>query len=431
MSSRILLVNPPIYDFSAHDFWLKPYGLLMVAGFLRGKADLCLFDYMDRLHPAALQNGEYASDSWGRGKYRAEMVAKPAVFSRIPRHFRRFGLARDEFRQFVKEQGPFDFALVQTVMTYWYPGVEEIIRDLREFSPSTRIVLGGVYATICPNHAASLGPDLVVRGTDLASLWSFLGVEPDLTQPPFWEGYRRLTTGVLRLSDGCPFRCTYCSVPGIYGRFSPRSVEQCVREFEFLLEHKVQDVAFYDDALLGGPERTLIPFLQRAASLKTSVHFHTPNAVNARFVTPEIAEFAVRAGVKTFYLGLESISGDWQKRVGDKVHSEEFIQAIRHLISAGAEKGNVTAYVIAGHPETSFQQLEETIRFVHELGIRVMLSEFSPVPGTPDGERCRTVVDMDEPLTHNKTAFTIRALGWDRIQELKALCRPLNPSAEI
>jgi hypothetical protein len=31
MALKILLVNPPIYDFSAYDFWLKPYGLLRVA----------------------------------------------------------------------------------------------------------------------------------------------------------------------------------------------------------------------------------------------------------------------------------------------------------------------------------------------------------------------------------------------------------------
>jgi hypothetical protein len=36
MKPRILLVNPPIYDFSAYDFWLKPYGMPRVAGFLRG-----------------------------------------------------------------------------------------------------------------------------------------------------------------------------------------------------------------------------------------------------------------------------------------------------------------------------------------------------------------------------------------------------------
>ena len=40
-----------------------------------------------------------------------------------------------------------------------------------------------------------------------------------------------------------------------------------------------------------------------------------------------------------------------------------------------------------------------------------MLSEFSPLPGTSDGEICRRWVDLGEPLWHNKTAFTMRLLG--------------------
>ena len=33
MAYGILLVNPPIYDFAAYDFWLKSYGMSTVTGF--------------------------------------------------------------------------------------------------------------------------------------------------------------------------------------------------------------------------------------------------------------------------------------------------------------------------------------------------------------------------------------------------------------
>lgn len=46
MKPNVLLVNPPIYDFSAYDYWLKPYGLLRVAGLMRGQLDMALFDYL-------------------------------------------------------------------------------------------------------------------------------------------------------------------------------------------------------------------------------------------------------------------------------------------------------------------------------------------------------------------------------------------------
>ena len=66
------------------------------------------------------------------------------------------------------------------------------------------------------------------------------------------------------------------------------------------------------------------------------------------------------------------------------------------------------------------------MHFAHEQGLRILLSEFAPVPGTVDGERCREWVDLDEPLAHNKTAFTIRRLGADEVKRLKSLCRSLN-----
>ena len=36
-------------------------------------------------------------------------------------------MPQGEFQRFLAEEGPFDAALVQTVMTYWYPGVREVI----------------------------------------------------------------------------------------------------------------------------------------------------------------------------------------------------------------------------------------------------------------------------------------------------------------
>ena len=70
MKPRILLVNPPIYDFAAHDFWLRPYGLLRVAGYLRDQAELRLFDYLDPLEAQAPRGADDSPDRWGRCRIR-------------------------------------------------------------------------------------------------------------------------------------------------------------------------------------------------------------------------------------------------------------------------------------------------------------------------------------------------------------------------
>jgi radical SAM superfamily enzyme YgiQ (UPF0313 family) len=187
-----------------------------------------------------------------------------------------------------------------------------------------------------------------------------------------------------------------------------------------------RNIAFYDDALLCDAENVLLPFLQKILQRNIAINFHCPNALNARLLRPQVAEVMVKAGFKTFYLGFESASRKWQKKTGSKVFSEELASAVENLVSAGADPASITAYQILGHPDCNLQQLEKSMRFVNSLGIRGMLADFAPVPGTPDGEKCRQWIDLDEPLLHNKTAFPIIRLGFEKTNRLKNLQRRLN-----
>ena len=427
MKQKVLLVNPPIYDFSAYDFWLKPYGLLRAGGYLGDGCSLFLYDYLDRLSSDIVTNEAAKPDPWGRGPYPKAVQTKPISFAKVPRYFYRFGRNRFDFQNFLQATGPFDAVLIQTVMTYWYPGYTEVIEDIRRFSPQAKIVLGGFYATCCPGHAKGLGADLVIAGDELGSIFELLGAGPRPGAAlPVWELYPRLKTGVIKLTQGCPFRCSYCYVPQSGVRFSTRPVADCIAELEHLVRLGTQDIAFYDDALLYRPEEVLFPFLEEVIRRGIGVNFHTPNALHARFLTAQAAELMVRAGFKTFYLGFESRSEAFHSRTGAKVICEELAEAVGHLRQAGADMRQVTAYEILGHPQFEAQQLEASMRFAAGLGIRVMLSDFSPILGTPDGELCREIVDLDEPLNHNKTAFPILSLGVKTVNYYKNLCRQLN-----
>ena len=430
MKTRVLLVNPPIYDFSAYDFWLKPYGMLRVAGQLRDLVEFRLFDFLDRFDPR-VPSGRYRTDPWGRGEYYRESVAQPAVFAPLRRRYRRFGIPRRHFQDFLAGERPFDCAFIQTGMTYWYPGVKEVIDDLRRFSAGANIILGGVYATLCSGHARKLDADLVVDGLDLSGLWKFLSLEPRKVALPLWDLYPNLATGVLKLADGCPFRCTYCSVPQVYPTFRARPLEHALAEVEFLARLGATNLAFYDDALLYQAERILKPFLREVVARGIKVNFHTPNALNARFITSEIALLMIEAGFKNIYLGFESNSYAWQRKTGGKVYADELARAVDHLTSAGADTRLLHAYIIVGHPHDDEQRVADSIKFAHRQGLRVMLSEFSPIPGTPDGESCRPWVDLCEPLLHNKTAFASRRLGESELERLKRLVVECNQSLTV
>jgi radical SAM superfamily enzyme YgiQ (UPF0313 family) len=351
-------------------------------------------------------------------------VPKPAEFRDITQRFRRFGKPREVFRDSLRKN-MYEAALIQTSMTYWYLGVKEVIEDLRDIQPNTKIVLGGIYATLCAPHARGLGADLVVVGRQMQPLFQMLGIG-ETGGIPYWEtGPRQV--GVIKLTEGCPFHCTYCSVPVIDPGFRLRALDECLEELKQLVALGAQDIAFYDDALLYRANDGLVPFLESTIREGLRVRFHTPNALNARFVSAGTARWMVDAGFCSFYLGLESIAHKWQRGTGGKVYEHEFVSAVRNLRGAGAEF--IAAYIILGHPESEIQEVEASMRFAHQQGVRIVLADFAPIPGTPDGERCRSWANLDEPLSHNKTAFTIRRLGLRRVVELKDLCRKLN--AEI
>ena len=261
MRPKILLVNPPIYDFAAYDFWLKPCGMLTVAGYLRDKADFTLFDYLDRLHPFMAEQNALRSDRWGRGRFHCKKTPKPQCLKAIPRYYQRFGLPPDIFKDFLTQEGPFDFAFVQTTMTYWYQGVQEVIEDIRGLCPQAKIILGGNYVMLCAGHAQKLGADFLVEDRNLDPLWKYLGISPEQNRPALWEAYGKLRVGVLKLADGCPFNCTYCSVPKVYGKFKARPLERSLTELKLLCGLGVENVAFYDDALLFEAEKLFVPFL--------------------------------------------------------------------------------------------------------------------------------------------------------------------------
>jgi radical SAM superfamily enzyme YgiQ (UPF0313 family) len=215
-------------------------------------------------------------------------------------------------------------------------------------------------------------------------------------------------------------------VPQVYPAFEARPLHRSLAELEFLIGLGAENIAFYDDALLYRSEQILKPFLLEVLRRNLHVNFHTPNALNARFISRDLAELMMAAGFRHFYLGFESSAFTWQKKTGGKVYSQELERAVKNLLDAGVDPELIHAYIIVGHPSGDEQAVEESIDFASNLGIRVMLSEFSPIPGTPDGEACRGALDLDEPLWHNKTCFVIHRLGDVEINRLKNVVSRLN-----
>ncbi|MCX7703658.1 MAG: radical SAM protein [Planctomycetota bacterium] len=424
---NLLLVNPPIYDFAAYNFWLKPYGLLQVASALKTSgASVLFFDFCDTTRMLSLKK-----DPYGRSKFEATVEKRPALFSSFRRRFRRYGLPRESFARFINQNigKRLDSAFVSSSMTYWYLGVFEVVKVLKEhFGERLPIYVGGTYAALCYEHLRS---HLSINGIWTPKGW--LGEEfplpPSLNiLPADFSVYENLDFGVTRLSRGCPFKCTYCASTLLEPEMRLRPEETVLDELRYLARREVKDVAFYDDSLL-----IHIEYLKRMTERlkKEGIRFryHTPNGVHSRFISLETAKFLKEAGFETLFIGYECADSQILAKTGDKVRLEEVKESVKNLLAAGFTAQQVTLYVLAGHPDIPMEAVEISIREGAKLGVRLMLAEYSPIPNTPDGENAFKRFRIDghsEPLLTNNTFFTELVLGGENVQKLKEQVRSHN-----
>ena len=432
---KILFVNPPIYDFSAYDFWLKPYGLLRIAGYLRDSAEITFFDFMDRNSRFLPSYTKSKAD--GRGSYLSIPVEKPAVYNFVKRHYQRFGVPETAFIDLL-QSNDFDLVFITSAMTYWYLGIKEVIKNVRCYLPKAKIVLGGIYATLCYEHAKTLGVDYILPGglektENLNTFCELTKAKPNFDAIPYWEGYDKLDYGILKLNDGCPLSCSYCSARQFYPIFKPRHSAKVLDELDLIHSRGARNIAFYDDALLVGADKTLFPFLESVKEkYSDEINFHTPNAMHIKLISEDTAQKLKHFGFRKLFLGFESISDDWQHetggKAGNKTNCDELKVAVKNLKQAGFKGNDITAYLIAGHPKQTEKLVADSINFVTECGIHCMLAEYSPIPGTPDGELCKSYVDLSEPLNQNSSVFPLYTFGAEKMQRLKDLCRGNNLS---
>ena len=450
-NGNILLINPWIYDFAAYDMWTEPLGLLYVASLLREHGyQIDLINCLDRHHPDLLkqQNREQArSDQFGCGKFHKEIIETPAPLEDVHRRYGRYGLPLHIFqKELTAVQRP-DAILVTSSMTYWYPGVFAVIREAKERFPGVPIILGGVYATLCYDHAVEKsGADYVIRGEGeiqaLELVEQLMGRDPasirslpqDIDDYPY-PAHNLLTSReslAVLTSRGCPVGCTYCASKLVAGAFRQRDPLKVVDEIEFYQdEFGTRNFVFFDDALLVNRKRHATVILEEVIARKLDCYFHTPNALHARWIDRSMARLMFEAGFKTIRLGLETSNEERQRSTGNKITSGEFREAVENLKAAGYDGKDIGVYVLMGLPGQPLEEMFESVRFVHDCGAVTKLAIYSPIPGTEEWEKAvaeHGVHPDADPLLHNNSIYPVRPGGMtiDDFQRVKAFALECN-----
>jgi len=436
-----VLLAPPVYDFALYDLFLKPYGLCRLGAWLETAGfRVALVNALDHTDPRSLRIlGPPRRKPCGTGKLFRQVVATPAALSHVPRRFARYGIVAESLEERLGALRP-DVVLISGGMSYWYPGVVESVRLLRRLHPGVPILLGGIYPTLCPDHARRVSEaDHVVCGEaeeGLPAVLERLGLpvpggapaeELALLPEADWQA------GVIRLNRGCPLACRYCASRRIHPEFVPGDPGRALQTT--LALHRrfgTRHFAFYDDALLAGRQRGLVPYLERVIQAGLDLAFYVPNGVHVRYIDADTAVLMRRAGFREIRLGYESDQPEFHEILDRKLDPERVSEALESLVSAGFQRRQIQAYVLAGLPRQHREEVEQSVRSAAALGIQVRIAEFSPVPGSGLWDACLGSSRLplaEEPLTHNNSALPLEWEGFRRqdMERLKSLARELSP----
>ena len=404
---HILCVNPWIHDFAAFDFWAKPLGLLYIASILKNNGlKVSFIDCLDRFHFKAGTNIKVLKD--GRGPYKKKEIPFPPDIKKHiktnnikeitkPR-FSRYGIDPNWFRYDLKKQEKPDLIFVTSLMTYWASGVKETISIIKEIYPDIPVILGGIYASLCPEHAKkNSGANKVVTGnaenilqklvkdyTNFSFTSCFNYKNLDSLPLPAFDLLSHFVYVPVLTSRGCPFSCEYCASSFLEPKFKQRSPESVFQEINhWHYKYNILNFAFYDDAFLIDSENYAFPFFEKIINSNMNLSFYTPNAIHIKEITKKSASLMFKSGFKAIRLGLETTNFSSSRKYDTKIYKNEFFNAVKHLKNAGFKSREIGAYLLCGLPEQTLEEIEQSIRIVKKSGIQPVFAYYTPIPNTP------------------------------------------------
>ncbi len=394
---KALLINPSIYDFAAYNFWSSPLGLLYIGSILRKNgATLSLIDCMRVV--------ETKRKADGRAPFVKEKVPKPDALKGVRRHYRRYGISRETLLNELSCLDAPDLILITSIMTYWYPGTKEAVEAAREVFPGSKIVIGGIYPSLCYEEARQQlrAADLIVKHNEIEKFYRFVEditsttlmfkpsiYEMDILPYPCYDLYGAIPFVPLLTSFGCIYRCTYCATPHMHPVVVRRSHFSVLEEIRHWYGIGVKRFVVYDDNFLYDKDRYAKPLLRGIAKLPFHIDIYNPNAVNAALIDEELAALFCASGFRELRVGLETIDPEAQRSTGGKITTKFFERALAVLRVAGFDMDAVSVYILAGLPFQKWETVKEAVDYLFALGVRPYVAEYTPIPHTEMFEKYR------------------------------------------
>jgi len=284
-----------------------------------------------------------------------------------------------------------------TAMTQQATRAYEIARRFRE--KNTKVVLGGIHASVLPEEA-KLHVDSVVVG-EAENLWQILiddfrhnrlrpvytsQREVDLKESPIPK-YELLEEKPYKIvwvqaTRGCPHDCSFCCASTVYGsKYRHKSIDQVVDEIKKIrLTKKHAVIGFADDNMLCDKNYSL-HLLEKVVDLK--IKWIGQSDISIAYDN-SLLKLIKKSGCVVLLIGFESIiednlrgldSSNWKLK-----HLKNYVESIRAIQGNGI--GIIGTFIVGfdNDDNSIFNKLADFIVDNHLAGAQI--AALTPFPHT-------------------------------------------------
>lgn len=391
MKRKALLLHPGYYEFGDYGYHdMPPMGLLKIARHLKQKG--VEVEYHDFSHPMRVADvGVNLKDTIKGhfvkyvpcGNYESEGIVKPQKY---------YGAPHQTIREVIRNAKPTEIWL-GTSLTYYWEAARDVAIICKEEHPNVPLLVGGIYATLYPEHCRTHLPcDYVHRGPfdDIDDLLPDYSVD-DLRV--------KSTVRTIQLGKGCNVNppCSFCAVVAMDPKFKALQADPL---FSYMLQEHAQGVNFFRfwSSQLLVPKKRFIDLLDKIIARDMKIQMVASEGVQPSHFDQEVSDKMFKAGFHTVSIPMESIDADKVEDFRKPSDFSDYEKAVYYAQKSGFER--IKSFVMVGIPGQTYDEMIHSIVDCWARDTQAAIHQYTPIPGSYDWTRFTQFHDKSPELLH-------------------------------
>jgi len=258
---------------------------------------------------------------------------------------------------------------ITSLFTYAYEPVHDVIRYYIQNYKKARIVVGGIYATLCSEHLKdAFGDRIEIHKGLFPEAENLL---PDYSLVPEWE------SSIIISSRGCIRKCRFCSAPTLEPEFEAK------KSIRHLIYPGHKKAIFWDNNILASPYWRDI--FDELVDLNLEVDFN--QGLDARLLNEDVALKLKRLHMPNVRLAYDSYG-----------IRKPLKSAIELLMEMGKKGKRIIVYCLYNHLDTPEDFLNR-IKDLMDWGVVAYPMRYEPIKPQPKNKHIsphwtREMLDM-------------------------------------